>query len=450
MGRYQFIRKLGEGGNGAVYLAEDARLGKLWAVKRIPKEKALREGIFVWKDLSHPALARLADLYEDGTHLFLVMDYVEGEDLGTLRQRRHFSEEEVTGIGMQLCGLLIYLHGLSPPVICRDLKPSNILLDESGRIHVIDLDTAVRLSCGPDGTPERAAGMTYGTRGFAPPSQLRGEIGPRCDLYAAGASLLYLLGKQKASSLRQIAAKAMEEDPAAGFASAEEMMAALEKLREARREKKAAAGALRLTAALLSLILFALVRNTAEAAQEARYTKALSEGAYKEAILLHPAEAENYLFLITSFERSGKCGEGIRLALGLLELGGGEIPADARERVLTRIGMLYLLGSLYDDSFAPSAKEAERYLTGAWQALARASWRFSDEVDWEETGRAYREALKETREERGSGAEGGISGEEKRQREAFLAGFAKLYEKELQTEFTGTDERKAGASDEKN
>ncbi|MFC0214689.1 serine/threonine protein kinase [Paenibacillus chartarius] len=198
-GRYRIVRLIGEGGMGRVFEAEDLRLpGKRWAIKETTpmlgdSADFLREAQLL-AGLQHPLLPQIVD-YEapsvPGGSYIVVMEFVPGMTLESVMQqsRRALREESVVSIGMQLCSVLTYLHNQPEPIVFRDIKPGNIMIDEHGRIKLIDFGIARRFK--PDRTADT---VPLGTVGFASPEQLRGEqTDPRSDLYSLGAVLYYLL-----------------------------------------------------------------------------------------------------------------------------------------------------------------------------------------------------------------------------------------------------------------
>ena len=131
---------------------------------------------------------------ETGKRLFLVQEYIEGQDLEELIQEgKFFTEEEVIDIAQSMCNVLVYLHGFSPPMIHRDIKPSNMMLRTLDQcIFLIDFG-AVK---GPF-APDNHKGYTVtGTFGYMPIEQLEGHSVPASDLYALGMSLIYILSHQ--------------------------------------------------------------------------------------------------------------------------------------------------------------------------------------------------------------------------------------------------------------
>ncbi|NOU99022.1 serine/threonine protein kinase [Paenibacillus planticolens] len=197
-GRYRIESMLGQGGMSHVYLAEDMKLkGKKWAVKGIyPSEEetmTFMEEAEMLAKLHHPQLPQLVDYFttDDGTG-FLVMDYIQGPTLQDLFEGngREFPLVKMVDIAFQLCDLFHYLHTFQPcPIIYRDLKPSNIMINEQSQVRLIDFGVARQFKKG-----KQADTMQMGTIGFAAPEQFMGlQTDARSDLYSLGAMLYYLL-----------------------------------------------------------------------------------------------------------------------------------------------------------------------------------------------------------------------------------------------------------------
>jgi len=205
-GRYRIVRTLGVGGMGAVYLAQDMRLAnRPVAVKEMipdptasPAEQAQAQQRFqqeasMLASLDHPNLPRVSDYFTEGGNHYLVMDYIDGDTLEDIANRTpgFFPESQVLNWATQLCDVLTYLHSRQPPVIFRDLKPGNIMVDRSGTVKLIDFGIARLFKPGkPTDT------VVFGTAGYAPPEQYgRGQTDARSDIYALGATLHHLLTK---------------------------------------------------------------------------------------------------------------------------------------------------------------------------------------------------------------------------------------------------------------
>jgi len=200
---YRILRILGEGGMSVVYLAEDRRSGLTVALKVVrPREGGrlppaavgqLRSEVRVLGSLRHPALPRVHDLLELEGLPCLAMEYIEGRNLDVVcRAEGPLAEARVLDWARQLCGALHYLHTRQPPVVFRDLKPGNVLLDGEGRIRLIDFGIAKLVEEGSGGrTQTTARGML--SRGYAAVEQYVGGTDARSDVYALGATLHFLL-----------------------------------------------------------------------------------------------------------------------------------------------------------------------------------------------------------------------------------------------------------------
>ena len=198
--RYRVSRMLGGGGMKMVYLAEDLRLAnrrcalaemvdaisspdmQLQAVTGFQREADMLA------ELNHDHIPRIFDRFSEQNRHYLVMEYVEGD---TLEQELRTAggklpEERVIEIALQVLDTLEYLHHREPPVIYRDLKPSNIMIGPSGKVKLIDFGIARHFQ------PLSSATMV-GTQGYAPPEQYRGKVETRSDLYALGATMHHAL-----------------------------------------------------------------------------------------------------------------------------------------------------------------------------------------------------------------------------------------------------------------
>jgi eukaryotic-like serine/threonine-protein kinase len=204
-GRYQLERRLGAGGMSTVYLARDMRFGSVerWcAVKeilntgvdshtrRLNLDNFVREANIL-AGLAHQSIPKVYDFFGEDSRSYLVLEFVDGEDLEALwaRTKAPLAPREVVSWAIQVCDVLTYLHSQTPPVIFRDVKPSNIMLTSRKRIMLIDFGIAKVLQSTPKGT-------MIGTEGYAPPEQYRGVADPRVDVYALGATMHHLLSGQ--------------------------------------------------------------------------------------------------------------------------------------------------------------------------------------------------------------------------------------------------------------
>lgn len=192
---YEIKSIIGKGGMSTVYLAEHKRLHTRWAVKEVRKQQGTRFDFLaesnILKRLQHPMLPRIVDIFEDRDCIYIVEDFVEGitlEDL--LKQQKKVDESQGLQWFRDLCGVLAYLHGQRPhPIIYRDMKPSNIMLQPDGSLKLIDFGIAREYK------QESNADTTYiGTKGYAAPEQFgKAQTDARTDIYSLGVTIYHLL-----------------------------------------------------------------------------------------------------------------------------------------------------------------------------------------------------------------------------------------------------------------
>lgn len=199
-GKYEILKQIGKGGMSVVYLAMDQHLNKQWAVKEIKKQgngkkdevivNSLLAEANLMKKLDHPALPRIVDIIDNGTTIYVVMDYIEGESLDkVLLEYGSQPEELVLEWAKQLCDALSYLHSQKPPIIYRDMKPANIMLKPEGNLKVIDFGIAREYK-----EKNLADTTVLGTNGYAPPEQHGSrQTDERSDIFALGMTLHHLL-----------------------------------------------------------------------------------------------------------------------------------------------------------------------------------------------------------------------------------------------------------------
>ena len=248
--RYQVLKVLGEGGMGSVYLAQDTRLPRQWALKEMtdqftdPAERTEAEAAFmaeasILAALNHPNLPRVVDFFKDQGRNFLVMDFVAGTTLEKRLLQGPLGVPESLKMGIQIAQVLDYLHSQAQPVIFRDLKPANVILTPEGRPTLVDFGIA-RLFRHGAGSDTRA----LGTPGYAAPEQYgRGQSDHRTDLYALGATLHHCLsGRDPADSpfsfppleeavpaeLQRVISRCLELKPEDRMASAADLVQALQ------------------------------------------------------------------------------------------------------------------------------------------------------------------------------------------------------------------------------
>lgn len=204
-GKYEIWKEVGRGGMSIVYLARDNRLNKQWAVKEIKNDgskstrtllKGLEREANILKNVDHPVLPRIVDIInQDGT-IYVVMDFIEGTTISDrLKKEGAQPQETVIEWGLQLASALDYLHNMKPPVIYRDMKPSNVMIKPEGGVKLIDFGTAKEYI-----VENNADTTALGTRGYAAPEQFGDKQGrgiyntdARTDIYNLGATLYHIV-----------------------------------------------------------------------------------------------------------------------------------------------------------------------------------------------------------------------------------------------------------------
>jgi tetratricopeptide (TPR) repeat protein len=247
-GRYRMVTRVGQGGMGEVWRADDLVLGAPVALKFVRSATAearqrLIQEVRLARQITHPAVCRVFDVGEADGRVFCSMELVEGEDLATLVQRAgRLPQERVVDIGCQVCDGITAAHAHG--VLHLDLKPANVLVDEGGVIRITDFGIAIART-----DEGRDAG--FGTPSYMAPEQLRSnaQLSERTDVYGIGLILYELLVGERAfpdgaaprvippapstrvpgvdPRLDHIVCSALALDPADRPASAAEIVAAL-------------------------------------------------------------------------------------------------------------------------------------------------------------------------------------------------------------------------------
>lgn len=350
-GKYEILKKVGQGGMSIVYLAMDNRLNKQWAVKEIKNDgsktietllKGLEREANILKNVDHAVLPRIVDIINENGTIYVVMDYVEGKPLNEiLKKEGAQSQNKVIEWGRALASALDYLHSMNPPIIYRDMKPSNVMLKPDGTVKLIDFGTAKEYII-----ENNADTTALGTRGYAAPEQFGDAQGrgiyntdARTDIYNLGATLYHLVtGKNPceppyeikpirqwnpmlSSGLEQIIIKCCQPNPNDRYQSCSELLYALDHYNEldneykAQSKKKLAAFATMAGLSLVSIgcaIFGAVKRNELRElnynnkiidAKEALVSNDI-DGAisyYKDAINLDDTLSEAYIGLLDTY-----------------------------------------------------------------------------------------------------------------------------------------------------
>ena len=199
-GKYKILNVVGKGGMSVVYLAMNERANKQWAIKEVRKDgmqsfEVVKQNLVaetdLLKKLNHPHLPSIIDVIDCDDTFLIVMDYIEGNPLSkALETSGAQNQDDVIEWAKQLCDVLGYLHSRKPPIIYRDMKPSNVMLKPDGNVMLIDFGTAreFKYSSVADTT-------CLGTQGYAAPEQFggHGQTDARTDIYCLGATMYHLV-----------------------------------------------------------------------------------------------------------------------------------------------------------------------------------------------------------------------------------------------------------------
>lgn len=252
-GKYRILSEIGHGGMSVVYMAINEKANKTWAIKEVRRGGVVdydevKQGLIVetemLKKLHHPHLPSIIDVIDEEDSFLIVMDYIEGNHLGkSLEEYGAQPQEKVIDWAKQLCDVLGYLHTRKPPIIYRDMKPSNVMLKPDGNLMLIDFGTAREFK-----EKNLADTTCLGTVGYAAPEQFggRGQTDARTDIYCLGTTLYHLVtGKNPceppyellpirqinpnlSDGLQRIIAKCTQKNPDDRYQSCAELMYALE------------------------------------------------------------------------------------------------------------------------------------------------------------------------------------------------------------------------------
>lgn len=202
LARYKIEGELGGGGQGAVYQARDLNFPdsrRLVAIKemhvvaadtssRASTMKAFQREANILATLNHPAIPKIYDFFERDDRAYLVMEYINGRDLEAILNRtKSLPIDKIIEWGIDLCDVLQYLHNHQPePIIFRDMKPANIMIDSLGKVRLIDFGIA-KVFVG--GLPQ----TMIGTEGYSAPEQYKGKANPLSDIYSLGATMHHVV-----------------------------------------------------------------------------------------------------------------------------------------------------------------------------------------------------------------------------------------------------------------
>lgn len=239
--KYEVVKSLGQGGMSTVYLCKNTRLGNLWAIKEVKKELKGQMDFLaepnILKNLSHPGIPRVVDIFYREDNLYIVEDYIEGETLQDYIKKNGFiGIKEINSIALSICNIIAYLHSFNPPIIYRDLKPSNIMITPKDKIVLIDFGISRIYKQGADKDT-----IYMGSKGYAAPEQYGMEqTCTQTDIYGLGAVMYFMIvGKAPTAlleplkdesyrnevslELKRIIQKAMQIDIESRYSSVDEM-----------------------------------------------------------------------------------------------------------------------------------------------------------------------------------------------------------------------------------
>lgn len=200
-GRYEIRNMVGQGGMSTVYRAREVNTRQVLAVKDVRRSGAIdaKTGAMVEQSLaaegrmlmrlSHPRLPKIYEIIEEADSIMLVMDFITGESLDRVLARTGAqSVEQTLDWGMQICEVFHYLHNQPTPIIYRDMKPANVMVQPNGQLMMIDFGTARTQKVGVN---MQADTICIGTAGFAAPEQFGGigQSTARTDIFCLGSTL---------------------------------------------------------------------------------------------------------------------------------------------------------------------------------------------------------------------------------------------------------------------
>lgn len=266
LGAFRLLRLIGKGGMGEVWLAEDTRLLRTVALKILPEEVAanaeararlIREAQIA-AQISHPAIATVHSIEEQGSTLFIAMEFIDGQPFGAAIRSRELSDYDIVRIARDVAEALAEAH--SRGIIHRDIKPDNVMVSDK-RVKVLDFGIAKQIGSGRrQGEFLTEAGMVIGTIEYMSPEQALGKaLDARTDIFSLGVVLYQALSgtlpftgstatelllcvcrddpkpivsmrPDLPDELVSLIARCLEKDPERRFASASELAAALERV----------------------------------------------------------------------------------------------------------------------------------------------------------------------------------------------------------------------------
>ena len=347
-GKYKVIEQVGKGGMSTVFLCRNEIANKNWALKEVRKtgrddndevhKRNLTAEINTLKKIKHEHLPSIVDILENDETYLILMDYVEGISLDKILS--HYGpqrSEDVINWMIQVCDAFDYLHNLDPPIIYRDTKPGNIMLNETtGNITIIDFGTTREFDLSDTNRDDT---MALGTRGYAAPEQFGGmghQSDARTDVYGIGTTMYHLLTGHNpkdppygikplrewdssiSSGLEKIVDRCTRDNPEERYQSVAELKYALENYKEfedgserIRKKRIILSGTLSIigVCCLITSYIIGNMRDGLTAANYEAYMRAATTATtedtrvanYEKAIKESPDTLEGYEKLLNSF-----------------------------------------------------------------------------------------------------------------------------------------------------
>lgn len=439
-GKYEILKKIGQGGMSVVYLAMDNRLNKQWAVKEVRKDgvkdfEVVKQGLMVetnmLKKLSHPNLPRIVDIIETSETIFVVMDYIEGRPLSSLLNEFGAQpQESVIEWAKQLCDVLQYLHTRTPPIIYRDMKPANVMLKPDGNLTLIDFGIAREYK-----EKNLADTTCLGTQGYAAPEQFGGfgQTDPRTDVYCLGATLYHLITGHNpceppyeiypirqwnpalSTGIERIIQKCVQRNPDDRYQSCAELLYALEHYDEIddiyrkKQYKKLAGFSVTSVLCIAGMVVSLLGYNGIVRQRISDYNGVMNEASayvsvslgknefstdvidkYKSAIDIDPARTEAYTKLVDYYSRMGRTQNGIDTLTMMIQSNKGGIKKN--NDILMYAARLFFNGNPNDASFNADYANAAKFFNMVdekdvpeakyYKGLSVSLSEFSSKIDW--------------------------------------------------------------------
>lgn len=347
-GKYEILKLIHSKGMANVYLVQDSSLNKQWCMKEIRKSEpgkrnveysSLLQEANIMKSLNHANIPRIVTIEEDGDSLFIIMDYVDGMSIKDWVMSRKSGNgrvpQDIAITWMkQICQVMMYLHNRKRPILYRDMKPDNVMIQSDGNIKLLDFGTAIVIK-----EPGQRIDRALGTKGYAAPEQSkRGNVCDlRSDIYGMGKTFYYMLTGLNPSQVEEsklpqirdidssipvgierIVDKCCEKDPDKRYQSCEELLYALQnynildsQYRKKIRRKVYLVGGMFITSLFLivtSLIPFSMYRSQQLREYNNLLTVAQQTGRSDDYVAVLKANPRNivpYLGLVGSMKVDG-------------------------------------------------------------------------------------------------------------------------------------------------